>query len=158
MSKIGKDGEFMRGDEPLGLKFALLDRKFKKQIESKASDLGFTAVQLSVLAEITHMESIGVEEINQKDLEEVMKVTHPTMTEIIKRLEKKHAIICEPSKKDKRSKKITSTGEYGTIYLDLITKDEEIFQEITKEVSEEERNIFLKTLDKMLDCICPDKI
>ena len=49
-NKAEKGEKLMERVEPLGLKFALLDRKFRKLIETKASDLGFTAVQLSVLA------------------------------------------------------------------------------------------------------------
>ena len=55
--------------------------------------MGLTAVQLRVLGELSRSESKGVEEINQKDLEKALAVTHPTMTEIIKRLEKKNAVI-----------------------------------------------------------------
>lgn len=36
-----------------------------------------TAIQLRVLAEISRLESMGVEEINQKDLEKALAVTHP---------------------------------------------------------------------------------
>ena len=56
--------------------------------------MGLTAVQLRVLGEVSRSESKGVEEINQKDLEKALAVTHPTMTEIIKRLEKNNAVIC----------------------------------------------------------------
>ncbi len=51
--------------------------------------MGLTAVQLRVLGELSRAESMGACEINQKDLEKALAVTHPTMTEIIKRLEKK---------------------------------------------------------------------
>ena len=80
-----------------GLRFSILDREFKKKLEERANQMGFTSVQLRVLGELSRLESIGVEEINQRDLEKALVVTHPTMTEIIKRLEKKNALdkICD---------------------------------------------------------------
>ena len=67
-----------------GLRFSILDREFKKKLEERANRMGLTAVQLRVLGELSRLESMGIEEINQKDLEKVLAVTHPTMTEIIK--------------------------------------------------------------------------
>ena len=75
-------------------RFSILDREFKKKLEERANRMGLTAVQLSVLGELSRAESRGVCEINQKDLEKALAVTHPTMTEIMKRLEKKKAVIC----------------------------------------------------------------
>ena len=71
-----------------GLRFSILDREFKKKLEERANRMGLTAVQLRVLGELSRAESMGACEINQKDLEKALAVTHPTMTEIIKRLEK----------------------------------------------------------------------
>ena len=65
-----------------GLRFSILDREFKKKLEERANRMGLTAVQLRVLGELSRLESMGIEEINQKDLEKVIAVTHPTMTEI----------------------------------------------------------------------------
>ena len=75
-------------------RFSILDTEFKKKLEERANRMGLTAVQLRVLGELSRAESRGVCEINQKDLEKALAVTHPTMTEIIKRLEKKKAVIC----------------------------------------------------------------
>ena len=58
--------------------------------------------------EVSLMEDNGVEEVNQKDLEHIEQVTHPTMTGIIKRLETKGFLICAPSENDRRYKKISS--------------------------------------------------
>ena len=100
-----------------GLRFSILDREFKKKLEERANRMGLTAVQLRVLGELSRSESLGVEEINQKDLEKALAVTHPTMTEIIKRLEKKHAVICTQSRLDGRYKKINCADEYKWSFL-----------------------------------------
>ena len=53
-----------------GLRFSILDREFKKKLEERANGMGLTAVQLRVLGELSRSESLGAEEINQKEKEE----------------------------------------------------------------------------------------
>ena len=62
-----------------GLRFSILDREFKKKLEERANRMGLTAVQLRVLGELSRAESMGACEINQKDLEKALAVTHLTM-------------------------------------------------------------------------------
>lgn len=59
-----------------------------------AEEIGITAVQLRVLGEVSLMEDNGVEEVNQKDLEHIEQVTHPTMTGIIKGLRQRIFNLC----------------------------------------------------------------
>ena len=136
-----------------GLRFSILDREFKKKLEERAHRMELTAVQLRVLGELSRAESMGIEEINQKDLEKALAVTHPTMTEIIKRLEKKIAVVCTQSKVDGRYKKINCTDEYKNIHLELKEMDWEIFHKICEGIPEEDVQIFLKTSEKMLENI-----
>lgn len=136
-----------------GLRFSILDREFKKKVEERASHLGLTSVQLRVLGELSRLESKGVEEVNQKDLEKALAVTHPTMTEIIKRLEKKNAVICTQSNKDKRYKKITCADDYKDIHTELKEMDWEIFHKICEGIPEEHVQIFLEASEKMLENI-----
>ena len=105
---------------------------------------------MRVLGELSHSESIGVCEINQKDLEKALAVTHPTMTEIIKRLEKKNAVLCTQIRIDRRYKNINCTEEYKNIHLELKEMDWEIFNKICEGIPGEHVQIFLKASEKML--------
>lgn len=136
-----------------GLRFSILDREFKKQLENRANEMGLTSVQLRVLGELSRLESMGIEEVNQKDLEKALLVTHPTMTEIIKRLEKKKAVVCTPSKIDRRYKKIDCTAEFKDIHTELREMDWEIFYKICDGISKEYVEIFLETSERMLENI-----
>lgn len=69
-----------------GLRFSILDREFKKKPEECANLMGLTAVQLRVLGELSRLEPMGACEINQKDLEKALAVTHSTMTEIFNKI------------------------------------------------------------------------
>ena len=115
---------------PLGLMFAIIDRVFKKKVDKKIQDMELTPVQFRVLGEISHLESKGVEEINQRDLEKVEKITHPAMTGIIQRLESKGFIICTPSPRDKRYKKISCTDKTTDIHKMIDIMDEQLLAEL----------------------------
>lgn len=136
-----------------GLRFSILDREFKKKLENRANEMGLTSVQLRVLGELSRLELMGIEEVNQKDLEKALLVTHPTMTEIIKRLEKKKAVVCTPSKIDRRYKKIDCTAEFKDIHTELREMDWEIFYKICDGISKEYVEIFLETSERMLENI-----
>ena len=94
---------------PLGLRFSLLHRSFKKRMDAMLREEELTGVQFGVLGALVRLEEQGAGEVNQKDLEQLTRLTHPTMTELLKRLEKKEFIRCAPSERDRRFKCISST-------------------------------------------------
>jgi DNA-binding MarR family transcriptional regulator len=103
-----------------------------------------------VLGELRHLEVSGMSEINQRDLENAVSVTHPTMTEIIKRLEKKGAVVCTVSSADKRYKKISSTPEYSNIHIELEELDRLVFQELCEGLNDEQIELFMQISDVMI--------
>lgn len=129
---------------PLGLMFAIIDRAFKKKVDKKIQDMELTPVQFRVLGEISHLESKGVEEINQRDLEKVEKITHPAMTGIIQRLESKGFIICTPSPRDKRYKKISCTDKTTDIHKRIDIMDEQLLAELCQGLSQEEIDTYVR--------------
>lgn len=130
---------------PLGLMFAIIDRAFKRKVDEKIQDMELTPVQLRVLGEISRMEASGVEEINQRDLEKVEKITHPAMTGIIQRLENKGFITCTPSPRDKRYKKITCTDKVSDIHKMIDVLDEQLLEELCQGLSKEEVDNYVQT-------------
>lgn len=135
---------------PLGLRIAIIDRMFKHKMDERAKEMGLTSVQLRVLGEVSLMESMGVEEINQKDLEKIEKVTHPTMTGIIQRLESNDFIICRPSPTDRRYKKINCTEKSVGIHKQIEALDKEIWKEMCKSLTDEQADKFLFIIDLIL--------
>ena len=141
-----------------GLKIAIIDRTFKRMMDKWASDMGLTFAQIRVLKEISEMEEQGISEINQKDLERFEKVSHPTMTGIIKRLESKGFVKCCPSEIDKRLKKISCTDQSKNMFKKLDAKDYQVFHEMCKGFSQEEITMLNSFFDRMIANISQDKI
>ena len=129
---------------PLGLMFAIIDRAFKKKVDKKIQDMELTPVQFRVLGEISHLESKGVEEINQRDLEKVEKITHPAIIGIIQRLESKGFINCTPSPRAKRYKKISCTDKTTDIHKMIDIMDEQLLAELCQGLSQEEIDTYVR--------------
>lgn len=135
---------------PPGRRFSILDRVFKARINERAKEYGLTAVQFRVLGCLSRLESYGIEEINQKDLELEEHLTHQTMTEIIKKLEAKGFVICTTSGKDRRYKKITCAPPYQEIHSKIAAEDEKVLMEICEGISQEEIDQLFSVTDKIL--------
>lgn len=138
------------GMMPFGLKIAIINRAFRKKLDEKAAAMGLTAVQLRVLGSISRLEASGETEIHQNDLERIEHVTHPAMTKLLQRLESKGFINCVPSAMDRRYKKITCTEQSADIYKMILAQDEEVFGELCRTLSEEQKQEFMLLADIIL--------
>lgn len=143
----------MRGMMPFGLKIAIINRAFRKEMDEKASAMGLTSVQLRVLGSVSRLEAAGETEIHQNDLERIEHVTHPAMTKLLQRLEAKGFIQCVPSARDRRYKKITCTEKSRGIHNLILAQDTEVLSQLCAGFSQEEKETLLRLADKLLDRI-----
>ncbi len=135
---------------PFGLKIAIINRAFRKQLDEKASALGLTSVQLRVLGSISRLEAAGETEIHQNDLERLEHVTHPAMTKHLQKLEEKGFVRCVPSEMDRRYKKITCTEQSSEMYKMILAHDEAVFLELCSDMTEDQRKEFVRLADLVL--------
>ncbi len=143
----------MPGTMPFGLKIAIINRAFRKEMDEKTSDMGLTSVQLRVLGSVSRLEAAGETEIHQNDLERIEHVTHPAMTKLLQRLEAKGFIQCVPSARDRRYKKITCTEKSRGIHNLILAQDAEVLSQLCTGFSQEEKETLLRLADKLLDRI-----
>ena len=143
----------MPGMTPFGLKIAIINRAFRKEMDEKTSDMGLTSVQLRVLGSVSRLEAAGETEIHQNDLERIEHVTHPAMTKLLQRLEAKGFIQCVPSARDRRYKKITCTEKSRGIHNLILAQDAEVLSQLCTGFSQEEKETLLRLADKLLDRI-----
>ena len=135
---------------PFGLKIAIINRAFRKRLDEKAAALGLTSVQLRVLGSVSRLEAAGETEIHQNDLERLEHVTHPAMTKHLQRLESKGFIRCVPGAKDRRYKKITCTEQSAGIYKMILEQDAEVFADLCRTLTEEQRKELTELADLIL--------
>lgn len=141
----------MKHDLPYGMRFSILGRTFKRQLNERLLEKDLTGVQLGVLKELERLEASGVAEVNQRDLENASHVTHPTMTEILKRLERKGFIRCCQSSHDRRHKCVFSTEKARQLQQEMNHMDSAILAQLSRGLSREQLESLWEMLDIMLD-------
>jgi DNA-binding MarR family transcriptional regulator len=141
----------MKHDLPFGMRFGIISRTCKHNMDERLQQLGLTGVQLGVLKELEHLENSDQPEVNQRDLENAVHVTHPTMTEILKRLERAGYISCCQSTVDRRHKCIVSTEKTRELHQQMVDMDKEFTAYITRGISPEQLEQLYEITDIMLD-------
>lgn len=122
---------------PMGLRFSILHRSFRCRIDEMLREYDVTGAQFGVLNAIRKNELLGIES-RQRDIENITHVTHPTMTEMIKRLEKKGLIAAKQSAADRRSKCITLTEEGSRILKRTAEIDNAVYNSLIEGLSAEQ--------------------
>ena len=135
---------------PVGFRFSVLSRAAKKHIDEQLKAEGLTGVQLFVLGQLRYLMESGQTEVNQKDLEKVSRVTHPTMTDMLNRLERKGYIKCTRSQTDRRHKCIVPTDMGENADNILRRADAEAFSLLCEGLSREQIEQFLAISDIMV--------
>ena len=136
---------------PIGLRFSVLHRAFKRKMDEILSEKELTGVQFGVLGNLARLERQGRTEISQRDLEAVSRISHATMTDILRRLEKKEFIRCEQSSRDRRFKCIYATEKARGLELHIAQVEQETFAWLTRGLTQEQIDTLLGIMDVMLE-------
>ena len=134
---------------PIGVKFAVIHRAFRREMDAMLREKDVTGAQFGALRALAYLEAERGGEISQRDLEEISRSTHPTMTEILRKLEKKGFIETRPSETDRRRKAIRQTDKARELSLAMSRADEETFAKFCAGFTADE----MHTLDEMLDSL-----
>ena len=135
---------------PVGLRFSLLHRAFRRRMDALLSEKDLTGVQFGVLGALVRLEKDGQNEISQSALEERTRVSHATMTELLKRLEKKDFLRCEQSPRDRRFKIIRPMEKAYALIGELAELENETFSWLCTGLSPEQVESMLSATDVML--------
>ena len=147
----------MQRDVPIGIKFAIVHRAFRREIDSLLSSRDITCAQLGVLSELRRLEERAAGEINQRELERASHLTHPTMTEIIKKLEQKGYVSCRTDSADRRRKLISSTPKAVELRRDMQAMDQQVLEKMTEGIDSQELETALRVVDAMLDRVLNER-
>lgn len=148
--RLSEEGINTEKKMPVGMRFSLLQRSFRRKLNEILSEKDLTGVQFGVLGELIKLEKRGCQEIKQRDLEEASHVSHATMAEIIKRLEKKGFICCRTSLSDRRQKLISSTEKAHSLGQEIDRINQEVFSWLCRGLSQAQVEEFLQIMDVML--------
>ncbi len=134
-------------DRNIGRELKKLSNKIHREIDKFASKSELTGAEGRVLHYILGQE----DDVYQRDIEVKLGLRSSTATEILKKMELDELIIRKPAKNDGRLKKIIVT-EKALKYKDIVVNDLKNFEKKLKTgLSEEEIDIFLKVVEKMIN-------
>lgn len=135
---------------PKGPRFGILHRTIRRALDERLREIGLTGAQFGVLAALGQLEREGAA-VTQRVLEEAAHTTHPTMTELLKKLERKGFVTCRTSEADRRCKVIAATDTARALHHTVDELDGRIFDELCRGLSEKEVAEFLRITDVMLE-------
>ena len=135
--------------EHVGLLIKFLNGKITNKINKNLAEFNLTGVQHEILCFIDRNEH--ERDVFQKDIEKCLKLTNPTVTGIVKRLEEKEMIARCPSSTDARYKCLHVT-EKGR---DVICKSfkfgaDNIEKQLVKDLSDDEVKMLKDLLYRVL--------
>ena len=142
-----------RIDMPVGAKFAALHRVFRRELDKLLREKELTGAQFGALCALERLERERGE-VSQRDVEALCRSAHPTMTEILKKLEKKGFIEVRASETDRRRKQIRRTDKARELDRAAFLIDGKTFEKFAAGLDETQRSVLEQMLDRMLTNIC----
>ena len=121
-----------------------LNNALIKQKNRNMSVYNLTSIQADVLVYI--LNNYQSREVNQLDIQSVFKLTNPTVSGIIDRLEEKEFIKRVRSEKDARYRRLLPLPKGEALYEDLRRSAAEAETNITKDMTPEEAAEFKRLL------------
>ena len=123
-----------------------LSNRLRRRIDRLSSGGPFSGAQGRAL----HFLLAQDEEVCQRDVEEALGLRPPTATELLKRMEAGGLICREPSPRDGRRKRILVSQKAQNCRSLVMEGLGGLEEELTRGLTEEELESFLRTAEKML--------
>jgi len=136
---------------PFGPRFSIPSKTFRRRLDERMKSFDLTAAQSAALMAINRLRDEGYETVSQSDIEKITRGTHATLTEVLRKLERRGFITMAQNPGDKRSKIIKSTPKAEEVYAEIQKCDAEIFRQLSEGIPEDEKTAFLSTLWKIID-------
>ncbi len=139
-------------ERDIGFLFKQINMQIKKVIDKDLMEYDLTTSQSRVLFFI-HFR--GKEKTSMKDIEEHMKVTHPTVIGIVKRLEEKGFVTTSSDPEDRRVKLVTITRKTTKMIKKLDQgkgkMDEKLLKGFTEQETKELRRMLSKIENNLIE-------
>lgn len=143
------DTEEKQERSPYGLLFKQLSMAFSNTLRREAARYDLTPAQAMVLIYLSKTEH----KVNQRELEAYYRLSNPTVTGLMKRMEAKGFIQREVSKEDGRFKHIMLTPKATEVVNDVQNNLARVEKSVVKGMSPEEQELFYDLLERALDSI-----
>ena len=128
-----------------------LNNALIKQKNRRMAEYGLTSIQADVLVYV--LKNYREREVNQLDVQAVFKLTNPTVSGIVDRLEEKGFIKRVRSEKDARFRSLLALPKGAALEKTLCLSAAEAESELVRNMSEAEQAEFARLLKIALDTV-----
>lgn len=135
-------------ERDIGFLFKQINMQIKKGIDKNLMEYDLTTSQSRVLFFIYFR---GEDKTSMKDIEEHMKVTHPTVIGIVKRLEEKGFVTTSSDPEDRRVKLVTITQKTKKMIKKLDQGKGKMDEKLLKGFTEQETKELRRMLSRIED-------
>ena len=128
-------------------RFRLLDQAGKQRVDQKFTAMDLTAMQSYVLR---YLHDRRGEVVYPKDIEQRFRLTHPTVSGLLARLEAKGFVTCTPDPDDRRCKRVAETVKAEQCHLAIHETFRKLEQQTLRGFTPEETASLLALLDRAI--------
>lgn len=130
------------------LNIKMLNTAVERVMNRELAELGLTYTQASVIGYLAQGE---YRDLCQRDIEEALGLTHPTVSSILSRMEASGLVTTEPLPADRRHKVVRLTEQAAALSTSVSTKYNEVKARLYDGVSPAQRALVDETVQRMLE-------
>lgn len=133
--------------QTIGSMIKILSEAIGQKVNKDGKELNLTMQQMKILHFLKQNEGIKI--CSQKDIQDHMKISHPTTVRILQLMQTKGFIEITTSEKDRRMKIVTLTGQEEEFVKKVLTGREQMEKELVNGLSQQEQDDLLRYLKRM---------
>ena len=133
----------------------ILSETMGQRVNRDCKSFNLTMQQMKILHFLKDRE--GKQETSQKEIQDYMRVAHPTVVSILRLMESKGFIEISVSERDKRMKIVTLTGQEEGFVKEVLKGSQAMERRLVKGFSEEEQETLRNYLRRMYQNITEEE-
>ena len=135
--------------QSIGSLVKILSETMGQRVNRDCRGFNLTMQQMKILHFLKGRE--GKQETSQKDIQDHMRIAHPTVVSILRLMESKGFIEISVSEKDKRMKIVALTGQEEGFVKEVIRGGQAMEKRLVKGFTEEEQETLRNYLRRMYE-------
>ena len=135
--------------QSIGSMIKILSETIGQKVNKNCKEFNLTMQQMKILHFLRMRE--GEKEASQKEIQNFMRISHPTVVNILRLMKEKGFIETSPSHEDKRMKIVRLTGKEDKFVKDVISEREEMEKQLVKGLTQKDQENLRWYLKKMYE-------
>ena len=135
--------------QSIGSMIKILSETIGQKVNKNCKEFNLTMQQMKILHFLRMRE--GEKEASQKEIQNFMRISHPTVVNILRLMKEKGFIETSTSHEDKRMKIVRLTGKEDKFVKDVISEREEMEKQLVKGLTQKDQENLRKKKKKMYE-------